>query len=185
MKHFGIYTTGADVQSAVDAGSLLKPYVAKVGEGLDYNTLSPTPPAPSTMGVWSDDGQGVYTFQILDADPQYWGANVKIGSLDGVYYQSSEDQIDMDVFISWDTANEWWNMELQEVNLSEYPSQAFADGTPDTWLQESVVTDPNESSASLEVSWDGVDTFVFQRNSSASGPALSMTTINPPYPAGE
>jgi hypothetical protein len=50
------------------------------------------------------------------------------------------------------------------------------------WYEEGVVTDPNESSASLEVSWDGVDTFTFQRYTDGSGPALSMTTINPEYP---
>ena len=181
MKHFGIYTTGADVQSAVDAGSLLKPYVAKVGDGLDYNTLSPTPPAPSTMGVWSDDGQGVYTFQITETGATYWENHVNIGSLDGVYFQG-EDPMDMDVAIYYDMS---WTVELSGEGLSDNPSQAFADGTPDTWLQESVMTDPNESSAYLEVSWDGVDTFVFQRNQNGSGPALEMTTIDPPYPAGE
>ena len=133
------------------------------------------------MGVWSDDGQGVYTFQITETDHAYWENPTNIGSLDGVYFQS-ETPMDMDVAIYYDMP---WTVQLSGEGLSENPAGFFTEGIPDTSIWESVLTDPNESSASLEVSWDGVDTFVFRRNSSASGPALQMTTIDPPYPAGE
>jgi len=184
VNHINKYADAQAIQDALDAGTLANPYVAMTSAGtLDYNSLQPTPPAPSTMGTWSDDGQGVYTFQITETDTTYWENPVNIGSLDGVYYQLA--LMDMDVVISWDPVNCWWHMELQNANLSDYPGYEFLVGAADTWYQESVMTEPDGSSASLEVDWDGVDTFVFQRNSSVSGPALQMTTIDPPYPAGE
>lgn len=179
MKHIGIFSTSGDVQTAIYNGTLLNPYVAEVSGALDYNTVEP---APATMGTWSDDGQGVYTFQITETGDTYWEQPVKIGVLNDVYMDGNQDS--PDVMLSFSILDKW-HIELASNIASSPVEHDFTDSVSDIWLEEGVVTDPNESSASLEVSWDGVDTFVFQRNSSASGPALSMTTINPDYPAGE
>ena len=185
INHIGKYNDAQAIQDALDAEMLANPYVAMTSAGtIDYNSLQPTPPAPSTMGVWSDDGQGVYTFQITETGTTYWENPVNIGSLDGVYFQGM--LMDMDVVISWDPENGWWHMELQEANLSENPGYEFLPGdAADTWYQEGVLTEPDSSNAYLQVYWDGVDTFVFQRYTDGSGPAISMTTINPEYPVGE
>lgn len=39
-NYMGIYTTSGDVQTAINNGTLNKPYVAMVGNSIDYNSLS-------------------------------------------------------------------------------------------------------------------------------------------------
>lgn len=183
VNHINKYADAQAIQAALDAGTLANPYVAMTSAGtIDYNTLSPTPPAPSTMGTWSDDGQGVYTFQITETDGQYWGDPINIGTLDGIYYQSS--LIDMDVLLYGNgETDDFWIVKFHNEDLSEDTGEnMFTKGVPDNWGAEDIMTDPDQSNAIVFVNWDGVDTFVFQKNPEGAGQQLSMTTIDPPYP---
>ena len=181
INHINKYDDAQAIQDALDAGTLANPYVAMTSAGtIDYNSLQPTPPAPSTMGVWSDDGQGTYTFQITETDPTYWEQPAKIGVLNDVYMDGNQDS--PDVMFSYNSLSEAWHMECASEIASSPAEHDFIDNVSDIWYAEGVDTDPNESTAYLEVSWDGADTFIFQRVESGSGPAISITTINPPYP---
>ena len=77
INHINKYADAQAIQDALDAGTLANPYVAMTSAGtLDYNTLSPTPPAPQVY-VQDTDGntyyptenEGEYHFSF-DMDPE-------------------------------------------------------------------------------------------------------------------
>ena len=177
INHINKYDDAQAIQDALNAGTLANPYVAMTSAGtIDYNSLEPTPEPSCYIGEWSDDGQGAYTFQITDTDPSKWERDVKIGELLGVYSDGNHE--DLDVMLLYNQPADAWHMDLFSEIASDTPANDFEDGVSDTWYEEGVATDPNESSAYLEVSWDGADTFVFRRVEAGSGPAIQMTTIN-------
>ena len=51
MNHLGIFNTSGDVQTALNEETLVKPYVAKIGSNIDFNTLS-------VKGVYIVDSDG-------------------------------------------------------------------------------------------------------------------------------
>lgn len=187
INHIGKYNDAQAIQDALDAGTLANPYVAMTSAGtLDYNTLSPTPPAPSTMGVWTyNESGGYYTFKINGVNPeatmpyqdigQYW-ADQYIGTLEGVYYQDSV--IDLEIKLSYETNGENWNMTFWNSELSEFPIGFFEFGVPYIW-ESGVMTDPEESNSTICPEWDGVDTFTIP-----IAPGF-LSPYNPPYPEGE
>ena len=69
MRHIGIFSNSGDVQTAIDAGTLVNPYVALVSGAVDINTVQPY--VPCFKGEWTG-GQGTYTFKILDTEPSSW-----------------------------------------------------------------------------------------------------------------
>lgn len=174
MKHFGIYTNSGDVQTALNEETLINPYVAKVSGSLDYNSIQPV--GPCYLGEWSDDGAGNYTFQILDAEATAWSDGIQIGTLLNVYFNGSDEPIDMPVKMTFDGSR--WNVEYVEPNESSNLSYQFEEGVQDNWTCDEVMTDPNSSTAQIQVEWDGVDTFVFFQ-SAPDEPDLSMNTVNP------
>lgn len=180
INHLGKYNDAQAIQDALDAWTLSNPYVAMTSAGtIDYNSLQPTPPAPATMGTWSNDGQGVYTFQITETDTTYWGTQVKIGELLGVY--SNGNYGDLDVMLDYAQGSGTWHMVFYAEEASDTPEYDFEEGVPYAW-ESGAMTDPDDSDAIIVVDWDGTETFMFQTR--VLHP-LSMTTIDPPYPAGE
>lgn len=162
VNHINKFASSQDVQSALDNEELVKPYVALVGGALDYNTLSPEEPG-TYLGVWSG-----HTFQVTNTDTSAWGAPVKIAQLNGVY--SDGNLCDMDVNLNYDDANDYWHMEFFNAGASSNPSKDFTDTT--IW-ESGVMTDPNESNSTVNVTWDGAYGFAFDV---ADG---NITTINP------
>ena len=65
-----------------------------------------------------------------------------------------------------------WTMEFHVDDQSDIPQQDFYDGSQELWNSGAMV-DPNESNSSVDVNWDGVDTFTF------SAADLNINTINP------
>lgn len=173
MKHIAIFDNMADVQTALNDEVLVKPYVALVSGALDYNTMEPE--EPCSLGEWSDDGEGTYTFTFNPED-EGWdgGSSYDIGTLDGVYYQGQ--QMDMNVVFSKNNLA-GWQIEFTYEDASENPAQTFDEGNPDTWNSSGAMTDPHDSYAVINVSWNGTDTFVF--NSGDDLHPLSMTTYSP------
>lgn len=172
MKHIQTFSNSGDVQTALNEETLIKPYVALVsGTSLDYNSLEPV--QPCYLGEWSDNGQGTYTFQILDAEASAWENFVNIGQLMGVYFNG--DQTDMDVQLQFDGVS--WIMYFIPVggDPSEGESYSFTEDNPETWTS-STMTEPNYSNSTISVSWNGVDTFVL---TATPDYPLSMNTINP------
>lgn len=176
IKHFGIYANSGDVQTALNEETLLNPYVAKVSGALDYNSLQPV--QPCYLGEWSDDGAGHYTFQILDAEATAWGAGdgVQIGTLLNVYFNGSNEPIDMSVKMTFDGS--YWTMEYIEPNESSNPGYQFEEGVQNNWVCDEVMTDYNSSTAQVQVNWNGTDMFEFFQGA-LDEPDLSMNTINP------
>ena len=174
IKHFGIYTNSGDVQTALNEETLINPYVAKVSGSLDYNSIQPV--GPCYIGEWSDDGAGNYTFQILVDEASAWYYGIQIGTLLGVYFNGSDEPIDMPVKMTFDGS--YWSVEYVEPNESSNPSHQFEEGVQDNWVCDEVMTDPNSSTAQIQVEWDGVDTFVFFQGAQDE-PDLSMNTVNP------
>lgn len=175
MKHFGIYDTVEDAQDALNAGRLENDYVALVDGDLDYNSL--TPEEPCVLGEWSDDGQGHYTFQILEPGDAVWENGVNIGSLMNVYFDGGQDAIDMDVTLATMPGSGVWTMNYVEPEKSANPSYSFEDGEPNTWDEQRIFVQEGSSSASAHIDWDGDSTFVFYSGDSEA--PLTMTTINP------
>lgn len=169
MKHIGIFNTSGDVQTAIDNGTLLNPYVAKVSGVLDYNSVVPTP-VPTTMGTWTGK-----SFQITETGTTYWEQPVKIGVLNDVFMDGNQDS--PDVMLSYTIMDDIWHMEFASQIASNPVDHDFSELEP-TW-STGVMTNPDESNSEINVEFDGVDTFTF---TIADG---FLTTINPDYPAGE
>ena len=166
INHIGKYNDAQAIQSALDAGTLGNPYVAMTSAGtLDYNTLEPTP-AVETMGTWTGK-----SFQITETGTTYWGQPVKIGVLNDVYMDGNQNS--PDVMLSFSALDEW-HMEFASNMASNPVEHNFSEIEP-TW-NSGVMTDPAETSSSIDVAYDGTNTFTF---TIADG---FLTTINPDYP---
>ena len=170
MKHFGIFDTVEDAQDALNAGTLENDYVALVDGDLDYNSL--TPEEPCYLGEWSYDGQDTYTFQILDSGDTAWMNTISIAQLFGLY-PNGDGPYDVDLRLTLNLGEpNIWNMEFHVDDQSDMPLHEFYDGSQGLWNSGAMV-DPNESNSSVDVNWDGVDTFTF------SAADLNINTINP------
>lgn len=174
MKHIGIFSNSAETQTALNSEDLLNPYVAMVSGVLDYNSLEPVVP---TMGVWSNNGQGVYTFQVTETDTSYWSVPPDIGTMVGIYDGGNIFPNNAAVRLCYDSDS--WHMEVEPEGASD--PQVYDFVGEDSWTINDIVTTEGVSSG-VEVSYDGQYTFVFQAGSGSNTP-LNMTTINPPYPA--
>lgn len=181
MKYFGKYATSGDVQTALDASALTNPYVALVGTGntLDYNSLSPTPPAPATMGYWTQgDGTGnnPYVFHITELEETYWGtyeSKIYIGEFEGdggdsypIYIYNVEVDGDWHVVIG--EGSEPW-----DISFIEGESQ----------IEYTGILTSGDSNSEVEVGWDGDFNFSFYNSEQVS--TLVITTHDPEYPVGE
>lgn len=171
MRHIAIFNNSGDVETALDEQTLLNPYVALVSGSLDYNSIQPV--GPCYLGEWSDNGQGTYTFHILDAEASAWENSVNIGQLLNVSF--NEDKIDMDVTLQFDGYS--WIIYFVPAghDPSDGESYSFTEDNPDTW-SSNTMTDPDSSSSPVTVTWNGVDTFVL---TATPDYPLSMNTINP------
>lgn len=171
INHLGKYDDAQAIQDALNAGTLANPYVAMTSAGtIDYNSLEPTPPAPTTMGTWTGK-----SFQITETDTTYWEQGVKIGVLNDVYMDGNQDS--PDVMLTYTIMDGAWLMQF-DSNVASNPVDHNFDELEPTW-STGVMTDPDESYSQINVEFDGTDTFTFDI---ADG---FLTTINPDYPAGE
>lgn len=170
-KHFAITNTSTLIQDALNAGRLENPYVALVNTDLDYNSLSPE--EECYIGEWSDDGEGTYTFQVLDTGDTAWNNDVNIGTLEGVYSDGNHE--DLDVLLNYDQGSGSWHMVFFSEKASSTPETNFEEGVPDAW-ESGAMTDPDDSDAVIMVDWNGTDTFDFKTGDLHP---ITMTTINP------
>lgn len=171
INHINKYDDAQAIQDALDNGTLANPYVAMTSAGtIDYNSLEPTPPAPTTMGTWTGK-----SFKITETGTTYWEPGVKIGVLNDVYMDGNQDS--PDVMLSYTIVDDTWHMEFASQHASTPVEHNFSEMDP-SW-NSGVMTDPAETSTSIDVAYDGTDTFTF---TIADG---FLTTIDPEYPAGE
>ena len=167
MKHIAIFDNTEDVQTALNEEVLVKPYVALVSGALDYNTMEPEEPAPTTMGIWSGK-----SFQVTETGTTYWEQPVKIGVLNDVYLDGNQDS--PDVMLSYSSMDDEWHMEFASQIASNPVDHNFSEN--EYHWESGAMTDPNESISAINVDFDGTDTFTFDI---ADG---FLTTINPEYP---
>ena len=178
-NHIGKYADSQEIQDALDAGTLVNPYVAMnedLGE-LDFNTLIPSEPGSETLGSWSDDGEGNYYFQITETDQSYWN-DTYIGTIDSIEYAGSTDSAEVVLTPGADAGS--WDMKIRQENGTETIEQTFEEGQDYTWNDSGFMVDSSDSDSALQIYWDGADTFTF--NSGSSENPLSMSTYDPPYP---
>lgn len=170
MKHIAIFNNSGDVQTALNEETLLNPYVAKVSGSLDYNSIQPV--GPCYLGEWSDDGAGHYTFHINDTGATAWMNTVNIAQLFDLY-PTGDGPYDMDVRLSVSLGEpNSWTMEFHVDDVSDMPIHDFYEGSSEYWNSGAMV-DPNESDSTVDVTWDGVDTFTLYQD------GLNINTINP------
>lgn len=185
INHIGKYTDSQAVADAIEAGTLASPYVVQI-DGSNYYDNYPEPePAPSTMGTWSDDGEGNYTFQIAETDTSYWEDNpTYIGQLNSVFFDGAETDTDMDITFEYNSGMGGWLLKFNDNSGgTNIPEHTFENGEPDIWDGSGVMTDPDDSDSALRVNWDGTDTLSFYTLSSEA--PVSISTYDPDYPAGE
>lgn len=140
-------------------------------------------PGP-TMGNWSDDGEGNYTFQITETDTSYWEDNpAYIGQIASVIFHGSST--DMNITLEYSSLYEGWLLRFEDLGgESEKPEHTFYEnGEPETWDDTGVQVAEGDSDAYVRVDWDGSGSFTFYSGSSAH--PVSISTYDPEYPAGE
>ena len=203
----------SELQAAIEGGELVSPYVAlnqDTGEIFYDNFVPDEPdacadweeggyesyedcrcqqygeycPEVSTMGSWSDDGEGNYTFQITETDTSYWEDNpTYIGQLNSVRFHG--DTTDMNITLEYSSLYEGWLLRFEDLGgESEKPEHTFySDQEPETWDDTGVMSAAGDSDAYILVDWNGYETFAIYSGSSAH--PVSISTYNPEYPAGE
>lgn len=178
-NHIILASDAQEIADAVDSGTLVKPYVAlnqDTGE-LDFNTYEPDVP---TMGIWGDDGEGNYTFQITETDQSYWGETY-IGTIVAIEYASTTEPAEIVLTPGADAGS--WVMKIHQENGSDTPEQTFEEGTDYLWDDSGFMVDSGDSDSTLFIYWDGSGEFTF--NSGSSVHPLSIITSDPPYPSEE
>ena len=177
MKHFGIFNNSGDVQTAINESALTNPYVALVSGALDYNSIQPV--GPSYIGVWSDNGAGTYTFQILDAQSFSLG-DVEIATSE-LYFNGDLTNMRFDLLYDEDGAG--WRMNIYPVEGDQSDGVDYAFYGEDSWEVQALATE-QDSSDFIYANFDGSDTFTFGSHGAYAAP-LSLNTINPEPPVGE
>lgn len=92
INHINKYADAQAIQDALDAGSLLNPYVAMTSAGtLDYNSLQPTPPiyvqdSSGNQYFPTEASPGIFNFNftmdIADMWTLYDGGSIAMASVD-------------------------------------------------------------------------------------------------------
>lgn len=179
-KHFAVTDTSNLIQDALNAGRLENPYVALVDGDLDYNSMEPI--YPCYLGEWGDDGEGNYTFQILDSASTAWENNDEgqtIGQFEA-YAGGTLRQYDVILVTSNHTT---WTLVYYDAVHSQMASHNFSAGTADTWTETTITTDLNDSTSYIVAEWDGVD--AFEIHSAVEEAPLTIDTIDPECPSDE
>lgn len=168
------FSTSGDVQTALDNGTLGKPYVAYISgtSKVDYNTMDVT---PSYIAVWNDvyGDHKEYTFTVTDNSPSLWEQLIKIGTINCWYAKESEvSHGNIDIYLAHTTD---WNFLLADESYdtietlenggdTEYISVREAELGSSDWLP-------------LKISYDSENVvFTFFNDESLS---MTLTTINP------
>lgn len=88
-EYIGKYSTSGDVQTAVDNGDLLKPYVALVGDEIDWNSKSETDwsTIPLTFEILSNGKIEMYTNTITNPEYKLNNGEWTTFGTSGSYYQ--------------------------------------------------------------------------------------------------
>lgn len=174
MAFIGYFATSGNVQTALNEEKLFNPYVAYVEDDdrIDYNSLEPSP-VVNYKGVWSDDGEGTYTFEILDTDTSNWGGE-DIGTFMNISYANGTKEIIVN--LSYDIMEDYWNIRMTGEHISDEWSNQFVPGSDDE-QSTGLYTVDMSSDAEVMISYDGSYTFSFFTVDSNN--PLIMTTTNP------
>lgn len=175
-KYINTFSTSGDVQTALNNGTLEKPYLALVGGSvIDYNSLSA---ASQSIATWNDvyGDHTVYTLTLNDSSPSLWENAVKIGTLDCWYApESITIHGNIDIYLMYDS--NWYFYfytqgespisvdSFEEVGETEHISIREEEYGGSDWLP-------------VKVSHDGDEPNIFTFYNDESQP-MSLTTINP------
>lgn len=173
MNHLGIFNTTGDVQTALNQETLVKPYVAKIGSNIDFNSLSPAAPA---KGTWTLIQPGFYQF-VIDTEAD-WNNATLISVIPDAWFDDVQGEVvDIKLFYTgaWEVA-----FQSEDPGASGEDDLAFFDG--ESIAKTTQFTEVGEESdrCPVKVTWDGINTFVFQVEDTTVA-TLEMNTINPPY----
>lgn len=170
IKHFGIYENSTALQGAYNNGDIINPYVALVSGALDYNSVQPQ---IDYLARWSNDGQGTYTLTVLDGDPSKWVNETNIAVIPNAYF----DTVLSDVNITLHKQSTTWYVQFSNTEASSPEIINYEDGIENFNITSNAMLDPEASNSGIQVTWDGVDSFVFA--CADTDITLSMNTIDP------
>ena len=149
---------------------------------LSLNTINPV---GNYIGEWSDDGEGNYTFSLLNDDVANWGSNTLIARAWSLEYEPGDTR-DMDVYISGEevgSVKEWTVTFVIEAGDPSDPSlgTSYTFTSAEDWTTE--LKTGSGSDACVNVTYNGGSDFSFYSGDQAY--PLSMDTINTVEPSGE
>ena len=174
------FNASGDVQTALNNGSLGKPYVAYIQNEsrVDYNSKSP---APSYKGVWNDvkGDQTVYTFTIVDDSPSLWSEDVLIGTINCQYIGEASEpvqgNVDINLFKGSEFNTIYLSSEDKEYNENITFLHSGYDYSTET-LSIKQSDDPTDSNwEPLTIKFEN-DVFTFNEYTNTP---INLTTINP------
>lgn len=177
IKYIDKFETAEDVQTAIDNGELNKPYVAKVGDALDFNSMTPITP---TMGEWNyDEEHHIYNIYISEQDPSYWVEPTLIATFPSI---CNGNEVTARIWLSF--AEGEWVVKFDaegESSEEEFPATPGIGGLYDTSYFLIPGVPGASSDVSVHVAFDGSAEFEFTSGDYDNAP-LEMDTINPEYP---
>lgn len=181
INHINSYASAQDIQDALNAGSLAKPYVALNASAgtLDWNSKSPAAPV-SYMGTWTEGAgttESPYVFNITELDTDYWGDWVNIGTIKDAYYQGAGPD-DLGVMLRYVDADDNWEI---SIGANGGGSDDWHDTFSEAKVVESEVQVGDSSDDAIQIYFDGTDQFNFNVGTVPSE-TLTISTINPEYP---
>lgn len=171
------FSTTGDVQTALENGTLGKPYVAYIqgDDTVDYNTKSP---APAYKGVWNDvNGDHTeYTFTIVDDSPSLWSEDVLIGTINCWYIGEASEPVQGDVNIYFKIDSDFY---LKFISTGDY-EETLPINEGEEYYPENLSI--RQAEDPTDINWQNLiitlDGNVITFNQDTNIP-LNLTTINP------
>ena len=177
MRYINSYATSGDVQTAIDNGTLGKPYVAYITStsGIDWNTLNVS---PQSIGEWSNNPTyGAYKLTITDSGSTAWANGVEIATIQNAFINGNA--VIPSVKLTYDSG---WALRIAAEDISDYDEidmgQLDESGSSVTFFTRVGVS--ASMAVSIGISWKIVDNQA-QISLIATDPmeTLQMNTINP------
>lgn len=177
IKYIDKFETAEDVQTALDNGELNKPYVAKVGDALDFNSMTPTTPV---LGEWRyDEVEHIYGFYLNEQDPSYWVEPTLIATILNAVCIGNEVQAR--VWLSFDVDS--WVVRIDAEEGSDYEEFSVGTDEGDTFETSTFALGTSETSTTvpIQVEIEGGN-YIMLKSTENESVVIEMDTINPEYP---
>lgn len=175
------FSTSGDVQTALDNGSLGKPYVAYITStsGVDWNTKDVT---PDYIASWEDvyGDHTLFKLTILNTSQLVWETQKKIGTIHCWYAPIDESEViegDVDIYLEFGISGGLIHFVSRDEKYSETMQvENFFYSEHISVVSAGDITDSDWESLFIEFNTDGEYTYTFR---GGEGSPVQLTTINP------